>query len=461
VFSIFQNDRSQRPQQSAPDSANVIFVFDIGSANVRLAAGQVSPDLQVKILGYCEKPSQGVSRGAVTDIEKLSAVLAQLVDEFSNRYSFNLRSCLVGVPGVFIKSSNEAGSSTVQNGIVSEADKVRAIENARAAVNIAESDFRIIHTIQQKYITETSNEVENPVGQYARRLQVSVHIIGLRRAHELNVRHVLERLASDFRASDFVFSGIAASDAVLKEGDKEIGVCLINIGAGTVDVAVYDSKRLLLTFGFDDGGNTITWNIAKSFGVPLSLAEQIKRYGNADPRYLTEQELNVDAVKIESGEPGEERVVRISEISYIINKCLNNIFRRISDTIQRMVNDGSVGEGMRQVNMAAGFVLTGGVARTRDIDKVLQDNMQYGTSNFGQEPASVKICVGIPRGVSAADEETARLMADPDKAVVVGLIRSGYRISVERQTQGRREEEKKGGVTGAARRVWEWLRSEM
>ncbi|MDY2891940.1 MAG: cell division protein FtsA [Succinivibrio sp.] len=462
VFKIFGNDDKRQKPQGAQGAAagDVIFALDIGSSKIRLCAGQVDDRGSVTVLGYLEEYSHGVGHGAVTDIGELSHVLTGMVDRFINAYNFNLRSCVVGVPGCFIESCNEQGSSTVQNSIVTEADKERAIENARAAVHFSESDFDIIHTIQQNYITETSDEVQNPVGQYAKRLQVSVHVIGLRRAHEINVRNVLSQLGADFRASSFVYSGIAAADSVLTEGEKEIGVCLIDIGGGTVNVAVYDNKRLKLSFGLDDGGNTITASIARTFGLPMSVAEELKiKFGSADPRYLTEEEINT-AVSY-PGEPGNEgsrRDISTQVLAQVIYNNLTNIFRLVQDRIQEFVNTTPE----RSINLAAGFVLTGGVAMTRNIDKVLLNvNAAQPFSGYQQGQSSVKIRVGSSRGLAGMGQPEIQKMAAPDRAVCVGLLRQGYSQRLRQMTEQSAREEKEGGFRSIMSRISNWAKSEL
>ena len=462
MLKIFRNDDKRQKSQGNQGVAagDVLFALDIGSSKIRLCAGQVDERGMVTVLGYLEQYSQGVRHGAVTDIGELSKVLTNMVEKFISQYNFNLRNCVVGVPGCFIESCNEQGSSTVQNSIVTEADKDRAIENARAAVQFSESEFDIIHTIQQNYITETSNEVQNPVGQYAKRLQVSVHVIGLRRAHEINVRNVLSQLGADFRASSFVYSGIAAADSVLTEGEKEIGVCLIDIGGGTVNVAVYDNKRLKFSFGLDDGGNTITASIARTFGLPMSIAEELKiKYGSADPRYLTETEINTAVTY--PGEPGNEgsrREINTADLASVIYSNLSNIFRLVEDRIQHFVD----GMPERSINLAAGFVLTGGVAMTRNIDKVLLNTktaQAFGGYQSGQN--SVKIRVGTSRGLVGISPADVQKMATPDRAVCIGLLRQGYSLRLHQQKEQSVRDETEGGVRSFLSKLNSWVKNEL
>jgi cell division protein FtsA len=463
VFKIFGNDDKRQKPQGAQGAAagDVIFALDIGSSKIRLCAGQVDDKGAVTVLGYLENYSTGVRHGAVTDISELSRTLTGMVDKFINLYHFNLRNCVVGVPGCFIESCNEQGSSTVQNSIVTEADKERAIENARAAVYFSESDFDIIHTIQQNYITETSDEVQNPVGQYAKRLQVSVHVIGLRRAHEINVMNVLSQLGADFRASSFVYSGIAAADSVLTEGEKEIGVCLIDIGGGTVNVAVYDNKRLKFSFGLDDGGNNITASIARTFGLPMGVAENLKvQYGSADPRYLTEEELNTTITY--PGEPGNEgskREISTMQLAQVIYSSLSNIFRLVEDKIQNFVDSTP---GHNNINLAAGFVLTGGVAKTRNIDKVLlnvSSSQSYNDYQSGQ--GGVKIRVGVSRGLNGMGQAEIQKMAEPDRAVCIGLLRQGYSLRLRQLSRKSASEEREGGFRGLVTKISKWAKTEL
>lgn len=439
IINLFHGDKGKNGQLPVEsNTGDIIFAFDIGSSVIRLTAGQVNSDNIVTILGYKERESQGVTLGAVVDISLLSSTLAQIIQEFETEYAFNLGSCVIAAPGYFICSDNVSGTSTVQSGTVEELDRRHAIESARAGIKAYnESEFDTVHMIVQNYETETSNSITNPLGQYAKRLNVNVHVVGLRRSHIYNMQNVLKSLRADLSDASFVYSGIAAADAVLTESQKELGVCLVDIGGGTTNAVVYFNRKLVMSFGLPCGGENITQAISKFFGISSFHAEQVKRkYGMANPMTIPEEQRDM-VIKVHTVETDVE--IRFEDLARLIERELNNILRLVSDEILRRTRDN--------LELSAGYVLTGGVAMIKDISKLY---VQQGGH-------MVKICVGIPRGVEFGSERDRDLFACPDKAVTVGLLRNGYRAVREHAVQQSSGEQNVGFV----RKLWNWIKVEM
>lgn len=434
--------RTNRQAPAESSTGDLIFALDIGTTAIRLTAGQVSADGTVKIMGYKERPSAGVSQGSVVNILALSQALAELTQQFESEFGFILNNCVIAAPGYFISSDNVSGTATVQNGTVDEVDRRHAIESANAGIKtFNETDFDTIHMIVQNYETETSNEIVNPIGQYAKRLNVNVHVVGLKRSHENNMLNVLKSLRSDLIGSSFVYSGIAAADAVLTESQKELGVCLIDIGGGSTNAVVYENRKLVMSFGLPRGGDAITRAIAKHFGISSLNAERLKRqYGRANPMTLPEDQVG-SVIRVETGDSDIE--VRFEELAQVINVQLQDIFRMVKDEIYRRIRD--------QLYLSAGFVVTGGVAMTQDITRLFVQ----------QDDQVVKVTIGVPRGIEATSERDKALFTYPDKAVTVGLLRTGYRAVRENEVQKVAEEEQSGGVIGGLRKIWHWFKTEM
>lgn len=425
-------------------AGNLIFAFDLGSSVIRLTAAQVDDNGTVHIMGYRQKESQGIKVGSVVDINALSITLSDLTREFEEAYSVHISKCIVGVPGCFIVSSNQVGSATVKNGWSVSADvQEDAIENACSGAQFNDSDYVRLHTILQNYITENSSEIINPIGQFAKRLDVKVHVVALKRSHEKNVSNVFENLRSELGSPSFIYTGIAAADAVLTESQKELGVCLVDIGAGTTNVAVYDNRKLMITFGIDRGGDGITQQISKTFGLPKYYAEEMKKQlGSATISNLTEKELASNiTVNIGDEDHPQNITVRTTELANCINKYLLDIFRLVVDRISRTANEKKM-----SLNLAAGFVITGGVAKTRDIENLL---LEQGMNPYSSGNLISKIHVGFPRAVELNDMSGNALdpeeMFSPDKAVSVGMMRLYWR---DMKMQQMHEEEELPEPTG-------------
>ncbi len=411
---------------------DIIVAIDLGSSFVRIIAGKVSDEGQVDVLGYsCSSPDRdmtgyGVDKGAIIDIDRLSTKVAELLQQFKSDFGIQVQSCYVGVPGGFIHSFNEKGTATVQSGIVTVEDRNRAVENAKAGVKLDPED-QIIHVIPQNYITPTSSEVQNPIGQYARRIDVAAHVISCKISHVKNVNRVISKVATDLIVRDPMYNGIAAATAVLAEGEKQISVGLIDIGGGTVSVAIYDNKRLILSFGIDGGGDLLTQQIAKRFGLSLNYAERLKlQFGVACPYVLNPEEYNFQ-IKINAEDPGTGQIntiyVKKGELGEVIYGYLADLFSRVCDTIARLCVD-------RHLSLGAGYVVTGGVANMPGLEKMFDDLITRRYNSDMEVTSGKKVRIGRPRGISSnviSLEELSR----PENAVAVGLLRSAREPSVD------------------------------
>ena len=288
----------------------------------------------------------------------------------------------------------------MQSGKVTAEDRDSAIKNAKAGIQIIdETKYKVVHIIPQNYITETSSEIYNPIGQYAKKIGVCVHVIGIKLSHIKNIESVLKSINPDLRIDSEVNSDNAASDAVLTESEKEIGVCHIDIGKGTVGVSVYDKKCRVMSFGFNDGGVYIDDDIARSLGLQSgSKLKSVTGYGIAREDYLSEQEQN-ENLCINSRDCRQVPMTNIPfnrrDIAILIGNRLTNIFRKVINKIDIEVKI----KNMDPLTLGAGFVITGGVANTPYIEYVLE-NVIFNTGESAEPLGNRKFRIGIPRGVS-------------------------------------------------------------
>ncbi|MCR5085484.1 MAG: cell division protein FtsA [Succinivibrionaceae bacterium] len=404
-----------------------VVAIDLGSSTLRIVAGEVMGDGRIRVVAREEHPSAGIVGGAVSNLSALENALAGLINDFTQKHGIAIRHCYIGVAGCFIEARNERGSATVLSQRVSEEDRQNAIENAAAVVS--QDNYHLIHILPQVYEVENSSEVIDPVGLSARRVQVRAHIIFCDRNHESNLKTALSSVSPDISAEDgVVYSGLAAADAVLTESEKDIGVCVINLGDSTVDVTVYERGRILFSFGMRHGGRAITRSIAEYIGIPLQDAESVKvEKGAAQVAALTEEER----VSRYYTDERKTQTFTLVQVSDIIRSALVSIFNTIIDHISRYAEQQN--DSGTNISLGAGFVLTGGVARTRGI-------VQLAESALSPSPTqNVKVRVGVPRAI-AGDED----MVAPEYAVVAGLLRAGRNIREMRGLPGGGAQERKG-----------------
>lgn len=412
-------------QVANKDDEKLIFALDVGSSNIRLIAGEVLDDRQIYVKGMLELKSAGVVKGNISDISALARSVAQIINEFQEKFNVTIDKLVTGVSGMYIRAENQVGTATVTTGTVTVYDRNRAIKNAIAGLrDINVSEFSIIHTNPQSYKTETSNVIVNPINMFAKRLDVSVHIIGCNYMYKKNIEQAVKMTNPDLSVSSVIFTGNAAASAVVTAGEKEIGVICIDIGGGTVNVTVFEGNRQLLSFGIDDGGNYITSVIAKSFGISMDQAEKLKcQQGIASPYFLKEEAKDTEIpVPISKT---EEIGIRLIDLSSVINDALV----RMIDLIFAKINMfGSAIFDRQSLVIGGGIVLTGGTSKLDGIEKVFS---QYITQNVNQEMGVLrcstnKVRIGHPIGTRVYENAgDVKFLSDSDKAVCTGLLRSG------------------------------------
>lgn len=421
---IFSKGSKAQAESFAHDP---LVAVDIGSSKIRLLAGEVNDSGEINVIYYKEVDSAGMVNGAVSDLNLLSDKLSELVRDYEASTEFTFAHCIIGISGRHIMSENELGNATVPTHKVTEVDRQNAIDHASS---IKFSDLNhIIHVLPQTYEIDDAKDITNPIGLSAMRLGVVVHLIACNEDQENNLRSAIERLSPNISVDQVIYSGIAAADAVLSQNEKDLGVCLIDYGEGTVDVAVYENSNLVLTFGLDYGGRRMTRDIATRFGIPLRTSEILKcQHGIAHPGLLDEREqATMLAIPVRHA---DDRVyIGRQELANSVGLMLSDTFNQIRNRLELYTRNTG-----QQLALGAGFVITGGVAATEGITKLGALKLSPSEKNF-----KVVVRVGLPRGVISDYEE----INSPDCATVVGLLRFGYTALQNDYKSRRLDEERK------------------
>ena len=431
------------------DKEELITALDIGSSHLRLLSGYVGPDKQIRIRGYKEIKSVGYSNGEINDIGKLAGSIASIVQQFQNEYGIEVKDVVTGVPGHVIQGENQQGNITVSSGQVTETDRNRAIENAAAGLQqLNRNDFVVIHKNPQNYSTESSENIVNPIGFYAKRLDVNVHFIGCKGLYKKNIEQAVSMISSNIHTKNVIYVGNAVSAAAITENEKEIGVIQADIGGGTISFTVYDAGKQLISQGISDGGDYITNSIAREFAIPKQSAEELKlKYGIASPDIIPDDQKNYQ-IKVEVPtqftNQTEEVTITLGELSAVIYRCLGSMFELL---FQRITSHGK--SFLKSLDIGAGVVLTGGTAMLRGIDTVLSDYINYYTQNPANEflHCNSKVRIGVPVGLRMCDDiripnelrssMAPGIVARPDQAVVFGLLRVAKFDNLEQYSNSR------------------------
>ncbi len=431
------------------DKEELITALDIGSSHLRLLSGYVGPDKQIRIRGYKEIKSVGYSNGEINDIGKLAGSIASIVQQFQNEYGIEVKDVVTGVPGHVIQGENQQGNITVSSGQVTETDRNRAIENAAAGLQqLNRNDFVVIHKNPQNYSTESSENIVNPIGFYAKRLDVNVHFIGCKGLYKKNIEQAVSMISSNIHTKNVIYVGNAVSAAAITENEKEIGVIQADIGGGTISFTVYDAGKQLISQGISDGGDYITNSIAREFAIPKQSAEELKlKYGIASPDIIPDDQKNYQLkveVPTQFSNQTEEVTITLGELSAVIYRCLGSMFELL---FQRITSHGK--SFLKSLDIGAGVVLTGGTAMLRGIDTVLSDYINYYSQNPANEflHCNSKVRIGVPVGLRMCDDiripnelrssMTPGIAARPDQAVVFGLLRVAKFDNLEQYSNSR------------------------
>lgn len=419
--------------------------IDIGTARLRVIVGEVDAAGMLHVSWFKTAPSAGIYSGAVGDLNALGLALSALLEDIPEDLADGAQELLVAVSGGCIVSENVQSSVRVQNTITLQ-DCRHCIEEAWLNCSKQPGEYERMHADPHYYIGEVPAPA--PLDLAASRLDARVHLILCSRDHQRNIESALHKVSAEIGPGKFVFSGIAAAEAVLTEDDRNIGVGLIDIGAGTVNVAVYLRGQLIMSFGFNRGGEKITRGIAMRWGLSMKHAELIKcKFGAADPELLDGGDAKLSVTQ-SRGCVSEEIIISKSELADCIKIELQDLFNSVRDQIERQAKKMDI-----TFQLGAGFVLTGGVAQTRGIEETAGRALSMNGS-------FVKVRVMPPPAVNWGDYVPAG-QDGPDCAVAAGLLRFGRRDLNCRRTEREPEEENAGRVRRFFRAVRIWLAREL
>lgn len=400
-------------------SAHIVTGLDVGTTKICALIAEATPDGGLSILGVGECSSSGLRRGNLVHLEATVEAVRTALGQAEQVAGTSVRGVYAGVAGDHIRSINSRGVIAIsgREGEVTAEDLQRVVEAARAVA--IPSSRAILHVIPQEFLVDDQSGIKDPVGMTGVRLEAEVHIITASATAVRNLVKSIERAES--KVIEMVASPLASAWSVLEEDERRLGVVMLDIGAGTTDVAVYFDDSVYHTAVISMGGAQITNDIAIGLRTPLDAAEQIKvRYGCALASLLgSEESLEIPGV---GGRPA--RTVSLQVLAAIIEPRVEEILTLARDEVARLQGADI---------LAAGIVLTGGSAGLR------------GISELAERVFEMPARVGLPRSAGGV----ADLAGDARHATALGLVRYG----ASRLQRGE-------GVSAWHRggRVREWLR---
>ena len=375
----------------------VLVALDVGTSKVVALIGEVTRDGSLNIIGKGAPPSAGLKKGIVINIDQTVASIAAAIDGAERLSGYKLESAFVAVGGNHIESQNSRGAVAVSGPSkeVSREDRARATEVARAVT--IPSNREVLHVIPREYIVDGQEGVKDPMGMSAVRLEVECHIVHAAAPAVQNLSKCVQQ--AGVRIDELVASALASSEAVLSETERDLGVAVVDIGAGTTDLALFSDGSPYHTYVLPIGGGNVTNDVAIGLKTSLQVAEDLKiRYGTSDIRTVAaDEQVTIDTIGEERG-----RTVSRLEVCEIIDARMRELFEKVGEEIER-AGTGSV--------LPAGIVLTGGASQLA------------GVAELGREVLHMPVRVAAPIGVGGLTDH----LLTPAFSTSIGLLRWGAR----------------------------------
>ena len=369
---------------------NLIVGLDIGTSKVVAIVGELKTDGSLEIIGLGSHPSRGLKKGVVVNIESTVQSIQRAVEEAELMAGCEIHSVYAGIAGSHVRSLNSHGIVAIKDKEVVQGDVERVIDAAKAVAIPA--DQKILHVLPQEFIIDAQEGIRDPIGMSGVRLEAKVHIVTGADSSAQNIVKCVQRCG--LSVDDIVLEQLASSYAVLTEDEKDLGVCIVDIGGGTTDIAVFGGGAIRHTAVIPIAGDQVTNDIAVSMRTPTQYAEDIKiKYACALSQLANPDEtIEVPSV----GDRPPRRLAR-QTLAEIVEPRYEELFGLIRDELRRSGFEESV---------AAGIVLTGGSSKME------------GAIELAEEVFHMPVRLGIPQYVSGLVD----VVSNPIHATGVGLL---------------------------------------
>ena len=353
----------------------LIIGLDLGSSHIRLAIGQVGvaadKHSRLNIIGASEASSQGIAKGNVTSLEDAVSAISACLEQAERMIGLPLSEATVGIGGTTVSSQEAKGVVGVSrsDGEIRQEDVARALEAARAFINPANQE--ILHILPRSFSVDGQIGIKDPIGMQGIRLEVDALIVQGLSSHIRNMTKAVFRTGLDI--SYLVYAPLAVAEAVTSPRQRELGVCVLTVGAGTTGLAVYENGELLRAATLPIGADHITSDIAIGLRVSLEAAEKIKiMHGTANAEALPKRGAEIDLLDFGTG---VSEAVPLRYVAEIIEARVEEIFEKVDAELRKIDREGM---------LPAGVVLSGGGAKLPGMvevgKRVLRLPCAYGTT---------------------------------------------------------------------------------
>jgi cell division protein FtsA len=402
----------------------MIVGLDIGTSKVVAIVGEITPDGTIEVVGIGSHPSKGLKKGVVVNIESTVQSIQRAVEEAELMAGCQIHSVYVGIAGSHIRSLNSHGIVAIRDREVFSLDVERVIDAAQAVAIPA--DQRVLHILPQEYVIDNQEGIKEPLGMSGVRLEAKVHLVTCATNASQNIEKCIRRCGLD--VEDIILEQLASSFSVLTEDEKELGVCLVDIGGGTTDIAIFTEGSIRHTGVIPIAGDQVTNDIAMALRTPTQYAEEIKiKYACA----LTQLAGADETIKVPSVGDRPPRDLSRQALAEVVEPRYDELFTLVQAELRR--------SGFEDL-VPAGIVLTGGTSKME------------GVVELAEEIFHMPVRVGFPQTVMGLTD----IVRNPIYSTGVGLLQYGSTRQDENLLRTAARGPAQAGVLG---RLKNWLKN--
>jgi len=414
-------DWSKNSGKVKSQHTDIIVALDVGTSKIAAVVAEVNDGGQYEVIGLGSSASQGMKKGVVVNIESTVNAIQRALEEAELMADRKIKEVWTGIAGGHIKSFNSHGMVAVQGHEVTQVDIDRVVETARAIP--IPTDQQILHVLNQEFAIDGQEDVREPLAMSGMRLEVKVHIVTGAVSAAQNILKCVRRCGLE--VGELILQPLASAMAVLSEDEKDLGVCLIDIGGGTSDIAIYTQGAIRHTAVIPIAGDQITSDIAMAFRTPTKEAEDIKRRYGCALRGLADSNETIEVPGV--GDRPSKKLSR-QMLSEVIEPRIEELYALVHAEIKR--------SGFEEL-LSSGVVITGG------------SSAMEGMVDLGEEVLHMPVRLGTPSYVGSLSE----VIRNPRYSTSAGLLSAGV---LHREKQ-KVDQMKNGSVKTVVSKMKRWF----
>ena len=401
-------------------AGRMVVGLDIGTSKIVAIVGELGPEGQLEIIGIGSHVSRGLKKGVVVNIDSTVQSIQRAVEEAELMAGCQIQSVFAGIAGSHIRSMSSHGIVAIRDREVFQPDIDRVIDAAQAVAIPA--DQKILHILPQEFLIDSQEGIKEPLGMSGVRLEAKVHLVTCAVNAAQNIEKCIQQCG--LAVDDIILEQLASSFAVLTDDEKDLGVCLVDIGGGTSDIAIFTEGAIKHTAVIPIAGDQVTNDIAMALRTPTQNAEEIKiKYGCALASLAGENET----IKVPSVGERDDRDLSRQALAEVIEPRYEELFTLIQAELRR--------SGFEDL-IPAGIVLTGGTSKME------------GVVDLAEEIFHMPVNIGKPKSVAGLSD----IVRNPIYATSVGLLQ--YGLGNDPQSHGAHRSETQSGSIWQSVKSW-------